>query len=107
VEGMRIPFRLLFAFALFYCSMSALNWAICLHTDPWTAADFAAEQAAAKGFDWPEDAFYDLGGGHYRVRFVAPDNRSVTVEVSKGTEGWRLVSLTQGKALWRNVAASR
>jgi hypothetical protein len=104
---MNIPFRLLFALAIFYCSMSVLDAAWSLHADPWRASDFATQQVTAKGFRWPQDSFYDLGSGRYRARYVAPDSRSVTVEVSKGTNGWQVDSLKQGKALWRNVAASR
>jgi hypothetical protein len=104
---MKLPFKFLFAVALFHCSMAALDWSWSLHADPWRASDFANEQVAAKGIDWPQDSFYELGGGRYRARYVAPDSRCVTIEVSKRRGVWRVDSLKQGKALWQNVADSR
>lgn len=104
---MKLPFKFLFAVLLFHCSMAMLDWSWSLHADPWRASDFADEQVAAKGIDWPQDSFRELPGKRYRARYVAPDGRCMTIEVSKGADGWKVDSLTQGKALWRNVAASR
>lgn len=91
-----VPISLLLAGTLCYYSLSALGWAVALHTDPWNASDFADEQAKAQGFDWPQEMFRDLGRGNYQARYRSPDyKQSVTVDVRKGPGGWELVSLTE------------
>lgn len=107
---MRISFRLLFAVAIFYYSMTLLNWSWSLHADPWRAEDFAAEQLASKGLDWPQESFRENAGKIYVATYRAPDDsgRYATVEVKKTDAGWQLVSFKEGTAAWRKrVTASR
>lgn len=107
---MRPPIRLLLAATLCYYSLSALNWGISLHLDPWRAEDFAAQKAENKGINWPQYTFRELGGHEYEATYQATDNsgRYATVRVKKTDAGWQLVSLKEGQAEWRkHVAASR
>lgn len=107
---MKLSLSLLMASALCYCSMSLLGRAIALHTDPSDAASFAAEQAEAKGVDWPQHTFRDLGGHNYEATYCPTDDsgRFATLRVKKTGAGWQLASFKQGTDEWRKHApASR
>lgn len=105
---MKLPLSLLLAAAIFYCSMSLLGRAIRLHTDPADASDFATEQVAAKGLDWPQGFFAENPGKEYQATYYAPDSsgRYATVKVKRTDAGWQLVSFEQGTAEWRKHAAA-